>query len=649
MENIYIQLIDDGKSTFHHIPLKSTITLGKAETCDIKLKGKDVASVHALLEAYDADSVTIRSLNPKSKVLVNGKPVDKAKLSYSDVIKIGNAEFQIKKVDLHEAYPPSPSPAKDEEGKALEKKLDMLTPGTTLAKKAQPEIFTTPISEEEIEESITLRETSEPKPIPKEVPQALAPEKSAKEIKEVTETTLPGEVKEPTIAREVVKSSRSLRIREFWWDVILSDNLYGLTKPVTIGSSRKNNYIVPQNGLPRKQVLFHFENMEPYIVFNKHIDGYVLNKDRKIKLNDAKGKLDVSAFHRNDQKIKLSFSDSGHAIHQNIKFEFEFVETPAPAERDKPFSKMDRVQKAILLIVFLLAFLLTTSFFIIPMKVVIAKRPPEKPVVAAVNLGPMRVVTPKPIVAKIGGEKKTEGKEGEGARAAGAEGKRGKSTQGPKGPTTMDLIRENKLGLLGFFRTSGALKDIAGGGGGGDLSGVTGKLRAGLPGETTIREGKGLKGSGTGGGGTFVGSGPGGLGQKGTGLGREGTGRADFGKGGEARVTVRAEALTEEGTYQGDMDPSIIERIIKNHLGYIKWCYEKELNTNPEIEGKIVVDFIIGVEGMVTSSKVKNSSMGSDPVESCIARRIKTLRFPNPKSGIVQVFYPFIFRVAGGQ
>ena len=60
-------------------------------------------------------------------------------------------------------------------------------------------------------------------------------------------------------------------------------------------------------------------------------------------------------------------------------------------------------------------------------------------------------------------------------------------------------------------------------------------------------------------------------------------------------------------------------------------------------------DFIIGVDGLVTSSKIKATSMNSDPVESCISRRIKTLKFPSPGSGIVQVFYPFFFRVAGGQ
>ena len=96
------------------------------------------------------------------------------------------------------------------------------------------------------------------------------------------------------------------------------------------------------------------------------------------------------------------------------------------------------------------------------------------------------------------------------------------------------------------------------------------------------------------------------------------------------------------------MDPSIIERLIRNNLGYIKWCYERELNITPDLEGKIVVDFIIGPEGLVTSSRVKTSSMHNLKVEKCIARRIRTIRFPSPGAGIVQVFYPFMFRVVGG-
>ena len=255
--------------------------------------------------------------------------------------------------------------------------------------------------------------------------------------------------------------------------------------------------------------------------------------------------------------------------------------------------------------------------------------------------------TPRPRLLRPGG---TQGREGEGARAPGPEGRRGKDQQGRKGEkskTQLDLIREQGIGALMLFKKSGAFKEISRGGGGGDLESATTSLRPGLPGETQTRPGLGLRGSGTGGGGkTFVGSGMG-LGEKGKGLGAKGTGKAAWGDKGEARVTT-ADIVSDEIGIQGEMDPSIIDRLIRNNLGYIKWCYEKQLNVNPDLEGKIVIDFIIGMDGLVKSSRVRNTTMHNQLVESCIARRIRTIRFPSPGAGIVQVFYPFLFRVAGG-
>jgi len=68
----------------------------------------------------------------------------------------------------------------------------------------------------------------------------------------------------------------------------------------------------------------------------------------------------------------------------------------------------------------------------------------------------------------------------------------------------------------------------------------------------------------------------------------------------------------------------------------------------PNLHGKVVVQFIIEMNGSVSSCDTKNSTMDDSTVESCINRRIRTWTFPKPSGGIVQVEYPFIFASTGG-
>ncbi len=99
----------------------------------------------------------------------------------------------------------------------------------------------------------------------------------------------------------------------------------------------------------------------------------------------------------------------------------------------------------------------------------------------------------------------------------------------------------------------------------------------------------------------------------------------------------------------GALDKSIIDRIVKQHLPQIRYCYQKELNKNPKLFGKIVVKFVISKEGEVSSASTKSSTMNNPIVEKCINSRFMRMRFPKPKGGgIVIVSYPFVFNAQGG-
>ena len=96
---------------------------------------------------------------------------------------------------------------------------------------------------------------------------------------------------------------------------------------------------------------------------------------------------------------------------------------------------------------------------------------------------------------------------------------------------------------------------------------------------------------------------------------------------------------------QGDLDKAIIRRYIRRNLDKVTYCYEKALLARPTLAGTVATQFVIGVDGIVSSS----AASGVDPdVSTCVAGVIKTIEFPKPKgNGIVQVSYPFTFRPTG--
>jgi hypothetical protein len=85
-------------------------------------------------------------------------------------------------------------------------------------------------------------------------------------------------------------------------------------------------------------------------------------------------------------------------------------------------------------------------------------------------------------------------------------------------------------------------------------------------------------------------------------------------------------------------------KIIKSESKSIRSCYEEGLKTNPDLVGKILVDFEIEVNGSVQVVKVESSTINNQIVENCLIEKIKTFTFPPPpEKTVVQVKFPFIF------
>ncbi len=97
---------------------------------------------------------------------------------------------------------------------------------------------------------------------------------------------------------------------------------------------------------------------------------------------------------------------------------------------------------------------------------------------------------------------------------------------------------------------------------------------------------------------------------------------------------------------KGELDRETVRRYIQTKMNQIRWCYQQELQKDPELDGQVKMQWVILPSGFTASVKVGESSLGNPTVERCIGERIATWRFPAPKGGNpVQVYYPFIFRV----
>lgn len=103
--------------------------------------------------------------------------------------------------------------------------------------------------------------------------------------------------------------------------------------------------------------------------------------------------------------------------------------------------------------------------------------------------------------------------------------------------------------------------------------------------------------------------------------------------------------VDEETVIEGGLDRDVIADVIRRNLGQIRYCYERQLSSNPDLYGKLLVRFTIDASGGVMDSKIDTSTLKSSLVEGCVLRRMAGWKFPLPKGGTqVRVSYPFLFK-----
>jgi TonB family protein len=128
---------------------------------------------------------------------------------------------------------------------------------------------------------------------------------------------------------------------------------------------------------------------------------------------------------------------------------------------------------------------------------------------------------------------------------------------------------------------------------------------------------------------------------KGRGGGLDGYGTGPLG----AKKNATILAGGDDATFTGGIDKEAIRRVVHANLKQIKACYDKGLNKDPGLYGKITIQWTIGPGGRVLEAGVKSSTMNNSEVENCAVSRLRTWKFPEPPANEVAVVsYPFVFQ-----
>lgn len=489
-------------------------------------------------------------------------------------------------------------------------------------------------------------------------------------------------------AFEAPDHGREIEVTALWGDHILDVSNYYTPVVLTVGESPRADYIIPSVGIPDEFPLVTIEDDgNAHLAFTGDMTGTVRARDKIYTVKDLKEEKFVKRFAeyfvlplKQDDFAKLSIG--------NVNFFVLYVK-PAPRIKPAPFFEKDA-----LLIRTMIGSLLFLLFFLVSVSLV----PKPKPV--TIEMIPERyakiIIRQKPKIPKSGiiakGMDAKEGgsRAGEGGPAIGPEGKAGKPNLPDKGEVpqavlpkskpkdavtppapvknakaperqrkVVDSNRAKSVGLLKAFSSSGVQKDLKnlinagdgpeGPGGFDDFGKAVRGARGKSIDDTGGAGGMGLKGVEAGGGGKTVGiDGPStkglGRGYVGDGVGEGISGPGRLGQKGEHAISI----ISENVQVLSGLPKDVINAVVQRHRSEIRACYDAALQRNPNLRGKITIAFSIQPNGIVSSSSVKESTIGDRGLESCIISRVRTWVFPKPEAPVVTEVsaYPFYLNPA---
>ena len=612
---VMLRITGPDGSVHEAISEADSIIVGSGAQAAVKILDPRVSNLHVMLKVENTGTVTAIDLGSESGTQVGGqRVVGPRTLSPGDVLVVGSSRVEVV-FGMEEAPPPTAVGA-EVSGATIQ--------GSVLHRPVEP-LHRTP-------EII--------------VPPGLRARAAVKNAQRRTPTHL----QEPLPAEALpTKEAKVLQVQQLWGDQLLAVQHFRDGVPVTIGDAKKNFFHIFETDVGARHVLAVGRG-EQYELRVPESAGVFVTRNGDVRTKDslrAEGKLKASG---REHLYTLGLHERAEVSLGTLVFVVRYIR-PSPMVAVNTLEQSDYTWFKITSVCLLAAGAVVAAMVFTP-----RAAPSEDDIFQNQQRMAKLLVTP----AKQIEQKKLhlKGLE-EGAKAKDEEGKFGKeeakkaeADPSKAGTKVVDKTKKEKdrqvvgkVGLLGAFKgLKGGASDVFGPGGmGNGLNNALGGIKAGAGmGDAQGVGGLGSKGGGTGGGGTAMGLG---------GLGTKGNGRG-MGDGGGIDLTGRGKTVTKivpgKTTVVGGLDKDVIAKIIRSHQNEIKYCYETELNKNPDLAGKVAVAFTIDPAGAVSEANVTESTLGNSTAENCMLSRIRRWKFPEPKGGgVVAVTYPWIFSPAG--
>ncbi|WP_437989659.1 AgmX/PglI C-terminal domain-containing protein [Sorangium sp. So ce145] len=93
----------------------------------------------------------------------------------------------------------------------------------------------------------------------------------------------------------------------------------------------------------------------------------------------------------------------------------------------------------------------------------------------------------------------------------------------------------------------------------------------------------------------------------------------------------------------GRLPPEVIQRIVRQSFGRFRLCYERGLQRDAGLQGRVIVRFTIDPRGALVNARDGGSDLPDSASVSCVVRAFRDLTFPAPEGGSVDVVYPLLF------
>ncbi len=449
-----------------------------------------------------------------------------------------------------------------------------------------------------------------------------------------------------TAGNEVTQSQRHLRVALLWNGTLQAEETLDQPRPVVLGYGANALFPLPEGVAADDQLILLEPSGQGYrFKHSAAMGGDVWLNGNRTSVSSLGG------------DVQLGPDDYGVVTLGTVAVFFQHVKAARKAPRS-PFAFDAGLVASIGLSLFLFA-----SFRVV-MLMAAAEMPDPDPLELPTDLIRRFMVTPPPEdileqMQQSGTDTEDPGlrdrDETGGRRHEGEEGRVGREdaqqedTEIAGEHTTEVAARVRNMGLLGALSGGGegnAIADAL------DVPNVSDML-SGLGHARNIlgrgSGGAGLRGTGSGGGG----DGPGslfGAGDIGTGVGAGrggGLGRGSGGVGVPGRERRERQISVQRGSprVNGYLSPEQINRVVMANQAAIRYCYEVEVQRQPNLRGRVSINWRINLQGSVTSARVAESTLRNARVEGCMVRQIRRWRFPQPDGGEVVVTYPFIFGV----